>query len=390
MTALTIGVIGMLTLAPELRGRSADGTAFTVHEWGTFTSIAGADGRAVRWRTLGGPSDLPSFVSQCGGNLKAGVLGTVRMETPVIYFYSPEEITVSAGVDFPEGFISDWFPTPTLKPAAGGVAPGSQFSFSRISWKNLRVLPHAPADFPTESGASHYYAARDTDASPLLVGADSERFLFYRGVGQFAPPLNARVQEDDSVVVASAGAWPVGTVVAFENRNGRVAHRVYRDIGWEHTLMPLAIEDESEGPAADLAGILVASGLYQKEAEAMVRTWRDSWFEEGSRLFYIAPADVVNGLLPLTISPSASSVARVFVGRVELVTPKTRHDVARALESGNGDAIRPYARFLEPIADRILAETPAIDRSQFARNLATATAQLGAVTAIPVPPVSCR
>src|SRR4029077_3205441 len=34
----------------------------TVHEWGTFTSIAGNDGQAVRWLPLSGPSDLPSFV----------------------------------------------------------------------------------------------------------------------------------------------------------------------------------------------------------------------------------------------------------------------------------------------------------------------------------------
>src|SRR5262245_28134300 len=33
-----------------------------VHEWGTFTAVAAADGQAMSWRPLTGPSDLPAFV----------------------------------------------------------------------------------------------------------------------------------------------------------------------------------------------------------------------------------------------------------------------------------------------------------------------------------------
>jgi hypothetical protein len=40
-----------------------------------------------------------------------------------------------------------------------------------------------------------------------------------------------------------------------------------------------------------LADNLVEFGLYRKEAEPMVETWRDSWFEEGIRLFYIVPRE---------------------------------------------------------------------------------------------------
>jgi hypothetical protein len=381
---LTIGIVAIVSVATELRGRSADPVAFTAHEWGTFTSIAGPDGSAVKWRPLGGPADLPSFVAQCGGNLKGAFIGTVRMETPVIYFYANEDLAVSVDVDFRDGVITDWFPPPTSKPAAGGVAPGGQLAFSRISWKNVRVSPGSMPDFPVEPASSHYYAARDTDAAPLLVAGDHERFLFYRGVGQFAVPLNARVQPDGSVVVTSAGAWPIGTVVAFENRGGRMAHKVYRDIGWEQTFAPLALEDESGGPGTELVEVLAASGLYSKEAEAMVRTWQDSWFEEGARLFYIAPVQVVNDTLPLTISPAPSGIERVFVGRVELVTPSTKQDVTDALQTGNAAVLKAYGRFLEPIADRIVAETPGIDRAALAKGLSAATRYIGSGTS------SCR
>src|SRR5580704_17146711 len=36
--------------------------------------------------------------------------GTVRMETPVIYFYSPREVTARVKVFFPKGVITEWYP----------------------------------------------------------------------------------------------------------------------------------------------------------------------------------------------------------------------------------------------------------------------------------------
>ena len=33
-----------------------------VHEWGTFTVVAGVDGTLLDWNPLSGPSDLPPFV----------------------------------------------------------------------------------------------------------------------------------------------------------------------------------------------------------------------------------------------------------------------------------------------------------------------------------------
>src|SRR2546422_7026381 len=82
-----------------------------VHEWGTFTSIAGKNGVALEWRPLNGASDLPKFVHtmQEGfaglrhGSTKADLTALVRMETPVLYFYSPNETDVSVKVDFPKG-----------------------------------------------------------------------------------------------------------------------------------------------------------------------------------------------------------------------------------------------------------------------------------------------
>jgi hypothetical protein len=105
---------------------------------------------------------------------------------------------------------------------------------------------------------------------------------------------------------------------------------------------------------------LVAQGLFPKEARAMVETWRDSWFEEGSRLIYILPTSAVDEVLPLQIDPAPSSTTRVFVGRIELVTPATKNVVKSAVAQRDWSAIAPYSRFLEPILERIYNGNPAL------------------------------
>src|SRR5437868_3614993 len=75
--------------AAAVRG-AADAPQLVVHEWGTFTSIAGEDGRAVDWLPLSGPPDLPCFVNQFGNAFKWQISGLVRMETPAVFLQSDE------------------------------------------------------------------------------------------------------------------------------------------------------------------------------------------------------------------------------------------------------------------------------------------------------------
>jgi hypothetical protein len=90
---------------PFVTGRavrqSSTGSSLTAHEWGTFTSIAGRNGQAVRWFPLNG-SDLPRFVEHFRtADFKVGLSGTIRLETPGLYFYAPSKTTVSVKVSFP-------------------------------------------------------------------------------------------------------------------------------------------------------------------------------------------------------------------------------------------------------------------------------------------------
>jgi hypothetical protein len=336
----------------------------TVHEWGTFTSIAGEDGRAVQWLPQGGRSDLPCFVERGGFNIKGLLWGTVRMETPVLYFYSPRDVTVNVKVRFRNGAITEWYPHARNNLAwAGGAFD------STISWGDVNVSPGQAEAFPVEPGASHYYKARNTDATPLKAGSQAEKFLFYRGVGQFAPPIAATVQADGKIAVSTPENTPIGDVILFENRRGAMAFNVRSFSTSRATLDRPALDDATVTPERDLVRILVAHGLYEKEAQAMVDTWSDSWFEEGARLLYIAPRAVVDAIVPLTIDPAPSDVARVFVGRMELVTPVTRRDVRLALATDDRQMLQTYGRFLKPIADRVLAEVSPLDRELLAARM---------------------
>ena len=87
----------------------------------------------------------------------------------------------------------------------------------------------------------------------------------------------------------------------------------------------------------------------------MVETWRGSWFEEGSRLIYIVPEKFVDGILPLSIHPAPAQIARVFVGRLELVTPATEKAVEAAFASRDNARLEKYGRFLEPILQTMMA-----------------------------------
>ena len=86
----------------------------------------------------------------------------------------------------------------------------------------------------------------------------------------------------------------------------------------------------------------------------MVETWRDSWFEEGSRLLYIVPEKFLSSVLPLTINPPPAQMVRVFVGRLELVTPTTEKAVQHALTTHDGATLAKYERFLEPILQAMI------------------------------------
>jgi hypothetical protein len=304
-------------------------------------------------------------------NFKLGLRGTVRMETPVLYFYAPQEERVSVQVSFAKGLITEWYPNasrvgPTADPAAWSIFQGNMDG--SVAWDGVTVAPSLRAKFPQEANTSHYYAARMTSATPLVVktqlGEQHEKFLFYRGVANFSLPLSARPASDGSVQIENRGDEEIPNVILFEKRGQSVGYRIGGAVSGQMLLSPPELNGTVEDLGRELEGMLVAQGLYQDEAHAMVETWRDSWFEEGSRIIYIVPASFVNGVLPLSITPAPAQTARVFVGRMELVTPATEQAVESAFAAHDRATLEKYGRFLEPILETMIARETSPPRAK--------------------------
>jgi hypothetical protein len=342
----------------------------TVHEWGTFTAIAGSDGQAVEWMPFTGPSDLPGFVEHLSDrNLKPGLRGTIRMETPVVYFYSPRDVTVSVKVAFSKGVITEWYPRATRVQPSGTLhnADLSQLQTDgSITWNGMAVSPNLNGEFKRELPLNRYYAARETSSAPLRVktttGDQQEKFLFYRGVSAVPLPISAKQNADGKLLVKNLKEHEVPAIILFERRGERVGYRLAPALMDDAMLDPPTLTGNADSLCADVEGILVDQGLYPDEAHAMVETWRDSWFEEGSRLIYVVPRGFIDKVLPLTISPAPGQITRVFVGRLEIVTPATARAVETAVASNDEVTLNKYGRFLEPILRTVREEHSASTR----------------------------
>ena len=350
--------------------RPVNSSSLVAHEWGTFTSVAGADGQAVPWRPFSGPSDLPCFVNVVKDGPKTWhpgglpvVSALVRMETPVIYFYAPSgaEQTVDVRVDFNQGLMTEWYPSATTAPKF--LPKDIAANVSTLAWDDVRITPDATPAYPKESSPSHYYAARETAASPLKMMGQNEKFLFYRGLASFPIRLAATAVDDKGIRVENTGQ-DLPRVVLFQNRGGRIGYRLAAAPRGMTTIEAPVLGASMATLGADLERLLVEQGLFDAEAKAMVATWRDSWFEEGTRLFYLLPQSSVDATLPLSITPAPARTVRAFVGRLELATPAILADIEKALRTGNMRALLPYSRFIEPFAAQVMSRTTDIDRAR--------------------------
>ena len=363
---LAFGLLGLGFAGWLIADEQHSDPDLTVHEWGTFTAIAGDDGHAVEWTPFTGPADLPGFIEHLSdANLKPGLRGTIRMETPVLYFYSPRDVTVSVRVAFSKGVITEWYPRAARVQPSGMLRNTSLSQLQKdgsITWNNVVVSPNWSGEFPRESAASRYYAARETSSAALRVktssGEQQEKFLFYRGVSASGLPLSAKLNLDGKLVVKNLTSDEIPTVILFERRGERVGYRLAGALKEKTVLDPPVLTGSVDALCGDLEEGLVDQGLYPDEAHAMVETWRDSWFEEGSRLIYLVPRGFIDHVLPLAIHPAPGQIVRAFVGRLEIVTPATAREVATAVASDDEVTLNKYGRFLEPILRTMREEHP--------------------------------
>jgi hypothetical protein len=371
-----------------------------VHEWGTFTSVrssAGAQMEGLHHEE----EALPSFVHGRGqmvpGLMSAGGKSlegqpqavTQKLETPVLYFYGAGAAHLRVRVDFPRGVVSEWYPdSVTFGPELGTVTvPKAGF----MEWRFDLAPGATAAEFPAVDPDNIWAPSRRVASTPVRFGREAEQFIFYRGLGAFELPLAVTVDASDRITIEnrSTDVSPAVFLLRVHPGGGAILELGALPGGGSMPNIPSPVggkEHDLDVYVADaqtrIARALVATGLYEDEARAMVDTWSKSYFKsEGLRVLYVVPRAWTENLLPLTVEPAPTAIVRTLVGRVELLAPsEERALLARVAEASAralpvADLITGLGRLAEPKLRRALelATDPAV-RSWTQRAITTAAA----------------
>ena len=345
-----------------------------VHEWGTLTTQHGPDGTPRgRLNRIITADTLPSFVHRfepaatqsrpekwlSKGSLTPGRPDvTMRLETPVLYFHAPMGAasvpSFDVSVRFRGGIVNEMYPEAetnvvldfdraTMKMRAGAMPSAwsgdvlNNYVVGTAQWRGVTLRDTVPL----VRTASHVWLApRNVRSSGVITrSGESERYLFYRGVAHLDALMRTELLPNEvrlrapqhrewmtTPTMTIPRLWlvdiqPGGTVAFREHEALAIARNAASQ---ELARMPLFSEaDYAVGKLAELHDAmkrsLMASGLYDDEAEAMLDTWKASYFQTpGLRLFYLVPNEWLDYYLPLTIS-APHELKRVLVGRIDLL-----------------------------------------------------------------------
>jgi hypothetical protein len=302
-----------------------------VHEWGTFSTFSGSDG--VYRKFYPDDRDLPQFVDHRYLHVKGDLPDVlVSLETPVLYFYTESARSVSVQVDFPKGRMTEWYPA------------ASRLTSEGLRWDSIQIDPSRSVSLPREKQPSRYYAARETDAALLQARTgqekrQDEKFLFYRGVADFTMPLSVRAERGGKITLKNTGSEAISAflLVRVYGKDVQFTMGDHLSSGAETELQESVEKSSADKLAATVVDLLIHEGLYEKEARAMVKTWRSDWFgDQGTRILYLVPSRLIDELLPLRITPKPSEVRRVLVGRHDVLTPEKEAEVLQLVKQLDG------------------------------------------------------
>jgi hypothetical protein len=324
-----------------------------VHEWGTFTSFQDSNGVTIAGINVD-DEPVPKFVhrlpempifttrstpalwSQGAPRCHRDV--TLRLETPVLYFYPQPGFDVQSfdvRASFNGGWLTEFYPHADAD-NSGFPAALDRNSRSSLQWKALRLASDSGRLPLTKEHV--WLAPRAVHSAVVTEGRrqEAEKYLFYRGVGHIDAPLIIREQAGSLIVSPRSSTFrpfPQLWVVRVQP-DGRVRfrHMPAGEHGAEKVAIPaedFSSPSDREALNGELAEALEKEGLFREEAVAMLDTWKLSYFEsEGIRVLFVLPRAWTDAQLPLAISVPAA-ITRVMLGRIELVSAHQRQALSR-------------------------------------------------------------
>jgi len=355
-----------------------------IHEWGTFTALHDEAGMSIggintddeplpgfvhdqATMLLIGPGEVPPMFFQGAPSCHRDV--TMRLETPVLYVHSPTSVpfTMDVKVAFTGGWLTQYYPdavceSPGLErwPRFG---PLSSSTRGTLAWTGLMVGGQEPGP---QTNAYVWLAPRHAQASALTTRAgEHEQFLFYRGVAHLETPLSVVRSADGGQLFVHAnldpGTAPLTVTKAWLvdiRGDSRAAFRTVPDLTLTTDRAAMVASTPAlfaDGDYGDITRLrdsmnaaLVADGLFADEAQALLETWKLSYFKSrGLRLFVLLPQAWTDKVLPLSVALSGGvqcRIKRTMIGRIELVSPEQRRllKVIAAGPTSDGKWLRDF------------------------------------------------
>jgi len=255
----------------------------------------------------------------------------------------------------PEGILTQWWPNATkvtpVMPTDGENQKMPELKNGILEWNWVAVSPNvAKPDFRQVGKHPWWGIARETDSAVVRVKGGEEKFLFYRGAARLKSELHVNIQSDTNADTAedkvdkADKADKAGATFSLDpaTPDQPVRHVFTMNVPEEGTpkigytkevassgATPEPL-DSVDAAVAILRSVLLDEGLYEKEADGMIKIWREGMFETpGLRAMYLMERKTLDAFLPLTIQPAPDEIERVMLVRIECLTPERE---ARILE----------------------------------------------------------
>lgn len=371
-----------------------------VHEWGTFTSLVGSNGEAQNGM-YHEDELLPDFVHNFGDELSSqpsyffaalpptnprptpppenpkchgrpkipceflyDQTITQKMETPVVYFYSDIAQKINFDVSFPGGIISQSYPAP-LRSAPEAI-PGVELK-NGFAHYEVNILKDTVAKPPFVAPSNIYSHARNVASDLIQSDNETEKFIFYRGLGEFKTKLQGTSHAGNLHLMNSGvDAIPQAFLIYTDDQNhgslielGKINSKAGLSVS-SATIQNLKSTKRSQSEflkmaRGELIQALTNAGLFFDEAKAMVDTWENGYFKtRGLRVLYILGRHEVESILPVKINPHPEQLSRVFVGRIEILLDSDEEQLlSEILKKGRGFDVARLGRLAQPILLRI-------------------------------------
>ena len=362
-------LLAAMLAAPVHPALAAD---LVIHEWGTITTIHAADGTAATGLNRIDEADvLPEFVHRYEPETtrydsarfvgkRPNVPGrpdiTMRLETPVIYFHPPPNKQYTAPIDitvkFRGGVLNEFYPDASASVGVDNARVQSKLNagvltewngdvlnnyvVGTLQWKGLRLHDTVVAPL---TKSEIWLAPRQVSSVAVFnpAAGEGDQYLFYRGVAHLYALLSTKTTDGSVLLATPANLSWLGSAATVPNiwladvrADGVIAFRAQAGVTLKKEnagkelarVKRFSASDYTPAGAVQLRAsmkkALIAQGLFADEAEAMLNTWKASYFQKpGLRVFYIVPREWTDYFLPLEFSVPAR-VTRVIVGRIDL------------------------------------------------------------------------